>query len=81
MCIFGFNIHNLYCFVFSVKTSIGNGTVSSFLYLATATANDSGTYTCQLSNLAEAKLTLHILNGKIKQNKVPTFQEQLFNNF
>ena len=50
-------------FFFSVKTTIGNGTVSSFLYLATATANDSGIYSCQLPNLAEAKLSLHILNG------------------
>ena len=46
-----------------MKTTIGNGTVSSFLYLATATANDSGIYSCQLPNLAEAKLSLHILNG------------------
>ena len=44
---------------------MGNGTVSSFLYLATATANDSGIYTCELPNLAEAKLALHILNGEI----------------
>ncbi len=49
---------------FSVKTTVGNGTVSSFLYLATATANDSGTYSCELSKLSVAKLTLHILNGK-----------------
>jgi hypothetical protein len=51
-------------FLSSVKTTVGNGTISSFLYLATATANDSGIYTCQLPHLAEAKLALHILNGE-----------------
>ncbi len=47
----------------SVKTTIGNGTVSSLLYLATASSNDSGTYTCELKNSAMAELSLHILNG------------------
>lgn len=48
----------------SVKTNVGNGTVNSHLYLATATANDSGTYSCNVANLAIAKLSLHILNGE-----------------
>jgi len=48
-----------------VKTTIGNGTVSSLLYLATASSNDSGTYRCELKNSAIAELSLHILNGTI----------------
>ena len=48
----------------SIKTNVGNGTVSSHLYLATASANDSGTYSCNVANMATATLMLHILNGK-----------------
>jgi hypothetical protein len=49
---------------FSVKTSMNNITVDSHLYLASATASDSGTYSCNLDNIALARLSLHILNGK-----------------
>ena len=55
---------NMFLFFYSIKTKINNRTVSSHLYLATASANDSGTYSCDVANMAQAKLSLHILNGK-----------------
>lgn len=52
----------------SVKTTLHNTTVDSHLYLAMASAADSGTYSCNVANLASSALSLHILNGKQPTN-------------
>ena len=49
---------------FSIKTTVHNTTVDSHLYLASATASDSGIYSCNVAQVASARLSLHILNGK-----------------
>ena len=48
----------------SIKTNVYNTTVDSHLYLGMASASDSGTYSCNVADLAVAHLSLHILNGK-----------------
>ena len=60
------NRHSLYfsAFFSSIKTNVYNTTVDSHLYLGMASASDSGTYACNVADLAVAHLSLHILNGK-----------------
>ena len=54
---------------FSIKTNVYNTTADSHLYLGMASAADSGTYSCNVADLASARLSLHILNGKKAKKK------------
>ena len=54
----------VYFHLFSVKTTVHNTTADSHLYLASASAADSGTYACNVADMASARLSLHILNGE-----------------
>ena len=55
---------------FSIKTNVYNTTADSHLYLGMASAADSGTYSCNVADLASARLSLHILNGKKAKKKI-----------
>ena len=56
--------NRLYFSYFSIKTNVYNSTADSHLYLGMASAADSGTYSCNVADLASARLSIHILNGK-----------------
>lgn len=57
-----------------IKTRESNGTVRSQLYLASANAADSGTYSCGVADLVDARLALHILNGESRLASVRVFR-------
>lgn len=48
----------------SVKTDILSSGATSFLYIANANQHDSGNYTCALTDVADATISVHVLNGK-----------------
>ncbi|XP_059489844.1 neurotrimin-like [Neocloeon triangulifer] len=48
----------------SVKTDILSSGATSFLYIANANQHDSGNYTCALTDVAEATISVHVLNGE-----------------
>jgi hypothetical protein len=47
-----------------VKTDILSSGATSFLYIANANQHDSGNYTCALTDVADATISVHVLNGK-----------------
>ena len=59
---------------FSIKTNVYNTTADSHLYLGMASAADSGTYSCNVADLASARLSLHILNGKKAKKFTSSFK-------
>ncbi|XP_065348509.1 neurotrimin-like [Cloeon dipterum] len=48
----------------SVKTDILSSGATSFLYIANANQHDSGNYTCALTDVADATISVHVLNGE-----------------
>lgn len=54
-----------YQFHFSVKTDLLVGGAMSRLYIANANRYDSGNYTCALADIAQATVSVHVLNGNL----------------
>lgn len=54
------------CLIDSVTpgTLVGKDTVRTVLILQRARKQDSGNYTCAVADIAEATVTVHILNGE-----------------
>ncbi|ETN63514.1 defective proboscis extension response [Anopheles darlingi] len=48
----------------SVKTDLLPGGAMSRLYIANANRHDSGNYTCALADIAQATVSVHVLNGE-----------------
>ncbi|KAF4523969.1 hypothetical protein B566_EDAN013552 [Ephemera danica] len=47
-----------------VKTDILSSGATSFLYIANANTHDSGNYSCALADVADATISVHVLNGE-----------------
>lgn len=58
-----------YQFHFSVKTDLLVGGAMSRLYIANANRYDSGNYTCALADIAQATVSVHVLNGNLAWNQ------------
>uniref|UniRef100_A0A182XHY2 Ig-like domain-containing protein n=1 Tax=Anopheles quadriannulatus TaxID=34691 RepID=A0A182XHY2_ANOQN len=48
----------------SVKTDLLPGGAMSRLYIANANRHDTGNYTCALADIAQATVSVHVLNGE-----------------
>lgn len=51
-------------------TLVGKDTVRTVLILQRARKQDSGNYTCAVADIAEATVTVHILNGELEHIRV-----------
>jgi hypothetical protein len=51
-------------------TLVGKDTVRTVLILQRARKQDSGNYTCAVADIAEATVTVHILNGELEHTCV-----------
>jgi hypothetical protein len=50
-------------------TLVGKDTVRTVLILQRARKQDSGNYTCAVADIAEATVTVHILNGELEHQR------------
>uniref|UniRef100_A0A182S653 Ig-like domain-containing protein n=1 Tax=Anopheles maculatus TaxID=74869 RepID=A0A182S653_9DIPT len=50
--------------IYSVKTDLLPGGAMSRLYIANANRYDTGNYTCALADIAQAMVSVHVLNGE-----------------